>query len=226
MSYERRTCITDADHTPHSYCKHQLVSPPASSMDNIHLYFDIYQLILILINPHSKMSTTNKSNGASTAPDQQSRTTTLRLPASLATPLATVLRTTEPHLITLKSTLQTHPVLSTFLLCQLLCSFVPIALFLAGVAITASLAASAFACLALLVVGPILAFTSLLGVWIWGLCWAGWFVGRWFLGLGLLAEYSTRNKEVQVKTEENACEKEESKDKNNGFVADEKKEKD
>lgn len=66
-----------------------------------------------------------------------------------------------------------------------------------------------FACLALLVVGPVLVFTSLLGVWVWGFCWAGWFVGRWVLGSGLFAEYSERIREIVVKREEDEGAKEE-----------------
>src|SRR5699024_6313782 len=58
-------------------------------------------------------------------------------------------------------------------------SAVPITLFLIGLAVTASVAASVFACLAFLVLGPVLVFTTLLGGWIWGLGWILVFVGGW-----------------------------------------------
>lgn len=162
------------------------------------------------------MSTTNQANGPQSPPPTTTSRIPLRiqLPPTLSTPLTTLLTTTEPHRAALTSTLRAHPVLTSFLLCQLLCSTVPIALFLAGVAISASLAASAFACLALLVVGPVLVFTSLLGVWVWGFAWATWVVGRWVWGFRVVDEAPGAGVEVK--------EEEEDKEKEKGMVVEEK----
>ncbi|RJE18633.1 hypothetical protein PHISCL_09025, partial [Aspergillus sclerotialis] len=61
----------------------------------------------------------------------------------------------------------------------ILCSGIPVALFLIGAGLTASVAATVFACFAFLVLGPVLVFTSILGFWVWGSLWVLVIGGRW-----------------------------------------------
>ena len=41
------------------------------------------------------------------------------------------------------------------------------------------MAATVFACFAFLVLGPVLVFTSILGLWVWGSLWVLFIGGRW-----------------------------------------------
>lgn len=131
------------------------------------------------------MSTINQPNGSTS-----SSSTTERILSNpiLATPITTTKSLIDTHILppprrsALQSAIQSHPFLSSFLLFQLLFSAIPIVIFLSGVAITASIAASVFACFAFLVLGPVLVFTTLLGVWVWGFTWVVVFAGRWIVG--------------------------------------------
>ncbi|KAI9929913.1 hypothetical protein ASPWEDRAFT_23642 [Aspergillus wentii DTO 134E9] len=76
-----------------------------------------------------------------------------------------------------------HPHLTSLLLCQLICSGIPVALFGMGVVITAVIAATLFACVALLVLGPVLMVTGFMGLCLWGWAWGFYLVGSWVLGM-------------------------------------------
>lgn len=137
------------------------------------------------------MSTANQPNDSNTASNTDLDTTNppqtlLPIPIPPLSTLPTLLTNTtkallpsEQHRTVLKTTITNHPYLTTLLLTQLIFTSIPITLFLAGIAVTASLAASVFACLALLVLGPVLIFASLLGLWAWGFGWVMWVVGGW-----------------------------------------------
>lgn len=86
----------------------------------------------------------------------------------------TAKQTTQTIQTTLKSTFTNHPYLSTFLLSHLLLSGLPIALFLIGLVVSVSLAASAFTLFAFLILGPVLAVTGFLAVCAWVSFWVGW----------------------------------------------------
>ena len=75
-----------------------------------------------------------------------------------------------------------HPLLTTFIVAQFLTSILPILLFTTGVLTAGLVAAGLFACLGLLVLGPVLVITGLLGVVAWGWGWGVVFVGRWVWG--------------------------------------------
>ncbi|EYE93106.1 seipin co-factor family protein [Aspergillus ruber CBS 135680] len=76
----------------------------------------------------------------------------------------------------------THPLLTTFLTAQFLTSILPILLFTTGVLTAGLVAAGIFAFLGLLVLGPVLVITGILGVVVWGWGWGVVFVGRWVWG--------------------------------------------
>ncbi|OGM39807.1 hypothetical protein ABOM_011581 [Aspergillus bombycis] len=78
--------------------------------------------------------------------------------------------------------LHAHPVIATLLLAQLLCSCVPIGLFVAGAVIVASLAVALYSCVAVLVLAPVVIGTSVLGFCVWGWGWVAFVVGKWVLG--------------------------------------------
>ncbi|PLB34087.1 seipin co-factor family protein [Aspergillus candidus] len=106
-------------------------------------------------------------------------------PPSLLTAAHTILTT---HFLppetqsTLLKTILTHPYWTTFLLAQFLCSVIPIALFLLGAVVAASVAVTAFTCLAGLVLIPVLIGTTVLGVGAWGCGWVVIMLGRWAWG--------------------------------------------
>ncbi|KNG82497.1 hypothetical protein ANOM_009003, partial [Aspergillus nomiae NRRL 13137] len=78
--------------------------------------------------------------------------------------------------------LHAHPVIATLLLAQLVCSCVPIALFVAGAVIVASLAVALYSCVAVLVLAPVVIGTSVLGFCLWGWGWVVFVVGKRVLG--------------------------------------------
>ena len=80
------------------------------------------------------------------------------------------------------ATILSHPYWTTFLLAQFLCSVVPIALFLFGAVVAASVAVAAFTCLAGLVLIPVLIGTTVLGVGVWGCGWVVVILGKWAWG--------------------------------------------
>ncbi|OJJ80238.1 seipin co-factor family protein [Aspergillus glaucus CBS 516.65] len=81
-----------------------------------------------------------------------------------------------------------HPLLTTFLVAQFLTSILPILLFTTGVLTAGIVAAGLFALLGLLVLGPVLVITGILGVVAWGWGWGVVFVGRWVWG-GYVGRY-------------------------------------
>ncbi|PKY06231.1 hypothetical protein P168DRAFT_302608 [Aspergillus campestris IBT 28561] len=103
-------------------------------------------------------------------------------PPSLLTAAQTILTT---HFLppqsqsTLLTTILAHPYWTTFLLAQFLCSAIPIALFLLGAVVAASVAVAAFTCLAGLVLIPVLVGTTVLGVGVWGSRWMSSVVLVW-----------------------------------------------
>ncbi|EAW12816.1 seipin co-factor family protein [Aspergillus clavatus NRRL 1] len=74
-----------------------------------------------------------------------------------------------------------HPLLMTFLLCQFVCSCIPIAMFVVGAMVAAGIAVVLFSCVALLVLGPVLIATTVAGMLLWGSGWAIFVTGRWFV---------------------------------------------
>ncbi|PKX97070.1 seipin co-factor family protein [Aspergillus novofumigatus IBT 16806] len=75
----------------------------------------------------------------------------------------------------------THPLLTTFFLCQFVCSCIPVMIFLIGAMIAGGIAVVVFSCFALLVLGPVLVATTVTGLFLWGWGWATFVVGRWLL---------------------------------------------
>lgn len=72
-----------------------------------------------------------------------------------------------------------HPLLSTFLVCQIVCAAAPLGFFLAGVLLSAVLAAMTFACCAFLILVPALAATAILGLFLWIWAWTLFLFVRW-----------------------------------------------
>ncbi|PYH41715.1 seipin co-factor family protein [Aspergillus saccharolyticus JOP 1030-1] len=111
----------------------------------------------------------------------QTHTVTSQSP-SATTPLGAMKEKATALLPHLKRIATTHPLLATFLLAQIICSGIPLCLVLGGVMMAASVAAAVVAGLAMLVLGPVLVVTFLLGLGVWGWGWAlVWFwrkVGR------------------------------------------------
>jgi hypothetical protein len=87
-----------------------------------------------------------------------------------------------PHLrATIFETALAHPLLTTFLLCQFVCSCIPVMIFLIGAMVAGGIAVVVFSCFALLVLGPVLVATTVAGLFLWGWGWATFVVGRWLL---------------------------------------------
>ncbi|RLM00912.1 hypothetical protein CFD26_108437 [Aspergillus turcosus] len=82
---------------------------------------------------------------------------------------------------TILETALAHPLLTTFLLCQFVCSCIPIMIFLIGAMVAGGIAVVVFSCFALLVLGPVLVATTVAGLFLWGWGWATFVVGRWLL---------------------------------------------
>lgn len=167
-------------------------------------------------------TTTTTDNPPDTLTTTTSPSSSIPFPALLETPI-TMLNThilPEQRRSAILSAIQSHPLLASFLACQLFCSAVPITLFLIGVAVTASVAASIFACLAFLVLGPVLVFTTLLGGWIWGVGWIVVFVGGWVFEA--LDGRVNQGAIVEVKREEEKNTAREGKEKDEGLVVEEK----
>ncbi|GIK00303.1 hypothetical protein Aspvir_004325 [Aspergillus viridinutans] len=87
-----------------------------------------------------------------------------------------------PHLrAAIFETALAHPLLTTFLLCQFVCSCIPVTIFLIGAVVAGGIAVVVFSCFALLVLGPVLVATTVAGLFLWGWGWATFVVGRWLL---------------------------------------------
>lgn len=85
-------------------------------------------------------------------------------------------------LTNLQNHFNAHPLLTTFLVAQFLTSILPLLLFTTGVLTAGLVSAGLFAFLGLLVLGPVLVITGVLGVVAWGWGWGVFLVGRWVWG--------------------------------------------
>ncbi|OJJ95303.1 hypothetical protein ASPACDRAFT_48052 [Aspergillus aculeatus ATCC 16872] len=95
-----------------------------------------------------------------------------------ATPTPTDATQAKAPLSRLTHLILAHPVLASFLAAQVLCSGIPVCLFLGGVLVAAFIAGAVFAGFAMLVMGPVLLGTGCLGVGVWGFGWAVVVLGR------------------------------------------------
>lgn len=85
-----------------------------------------------------------------------------------------------------------HPATTTFIVCQMICCGVPLLVFLAGILVFAAIAILLWAILSLLILGPVLLVTSMMGVSLWGWGWIFYGLVKWvdkrFLG-GMLTRF-------------------------------------
>ncbi|KAJ5683390.1 hypothetical protein N7462_006555 [Penicillium macrosclerotiorum] len=85
-----------------------------------------------------------------------------------------------------------RPISATFVVCQAICCGVPLLVFLAGVFVFAAVSLLLWAVLSLLVLGPVLLVSSMMGVSLWGWGWIAFALVKWvdqtFLG-GLLSRF-------------------------------------
>ncbi|KXG54335.1 uncharacterized protein PGRI_074790 [Penicillium griseofulvum] len=85
-----------------------------------------------------------------------------------------------------------RPAASTLIVCQMICCGVPLLVFLAGVFVFAAVSILLWAVLSLLILGPVLLVTSMMGMSLWGWGWILYGLVKWadqkFLG-GLIARY-------------------------------------
>jgi hypothetical protein len=85
-----------------------------------------------------------------------------------------------------------RPAATTFLICQMICCGVPLLVFLAGVFVFAAVSILLWAILSLLILGPVLLVTSMMGVSLWGWGWVFYGLVKWvdqrFLG-GIITRF-------------------------------------
>ncbi|CAG8017163.1 unnamed protein product [Penicillium salamii] len=85
-----------------------------------------------------------------------------------------------------------RPAATTFLVCQAICCGVPLLVFLAGVFVFAAVSILLWAVLSLLILGPVLLVTSMMGVSLWGWGWVLYGLVKWvdqrFLG-GIITRF-------------------------------------
>ncbi|KAJ9485323.1 hypothetical protein VN97_g8034 [Penicillium thymicola] len=85
-----------------------------------------------------------------------------------------------------------HPAASTLIVCQMICCGVPLLAFLAGVFVFATVSILLWAVLSLLILGPVLLVTSMMGMSLWGWGWISYGLVKWvdqrFLG-GIIARF-------------------------------------
>ncbi|KOS44127.1 hypothetical protein ACN38_g4984 [Penicillium nordicum] len=83
-----------------------------------------------------------------------------------------------------------HPAASTLIVCQMICCGVPLLAFSAGVFIFAAVSILFWTVLSLLILGPVLLGTSMMGMFLWGWGWIFYGLVKWvdqrFLG-GIIA---------------------------------------
>ncbi|KAJ5474355.1 hypothetical protein N7475_003921 [Penicillium sp. IBT 31633x] len=98
-----------------------------------------------------------------------------------------------------------RPAATTFIVCQLICCGVPLLVFLAGVFVFAAVSILLWAILSLLILGPVLLVTSMMGVSMWGWGWVFYGLIRWidqrFLG-GLISRYWLPRAQAEGENEE------------------------
>ncbi|KAJ6087946.1 hypothetical protein N7467_006860 [Penicillium canescens] len=85
-----------------------------------------------------------------------------------------------------------RPAATTFIVCQMICCGVPLLVFLAGVFVFAAVSILLWAVLSLLILGPVLLVTSMMGVSLWGWGWVFYGLVKWvdqrFLG-GMITRF-------------------------------------
>lgn len=85
-----------------------------------------------------------------------------------------------------------RPAATTFIVCQIICCGVPLLVFLAGVFVFAAVSILLWAVLSLLILGPVLLVTSMMGVSLWGWGWVFYGLVKWvdqrFLG-GMITRF-------------------------------------
>ncbi|KAJ5752696.1 hypothetical protein N7520_009613 [Penicillium odoratum] len=99
-----------------------------------------------------------------------------------------------------------RPATTTFIVCQMICCGVPLLVFLAGILVFAAIALLLWAISSLLILGPVLSVTSMMGVSLWGWGWIFYGLVKWvdkrFLGSMLTRFWLPRSQsEVQSETE-------------------------
>jgi hypothetical protein len=72
-----------------------------------------------------------------------------------------------------------RPAATTFIVCQMICCGVPLLVFLAGVFVFAAVSILLWAVLSLLILGPVLLVTSMMGVSMWGWGWILYGLVKW-----------------------------------------------
>ncbi|PYI28818.1 hypothetical protein BP00DRAFT_448986 [Aspergillus indologenus CBS 114.80] len=123
---------------------------------------------------HSPLTSTNETTtDTTTTRFTSSATGTTTAPTATATPPPE-----EGSLPRLTQLIRAHPILATFLAAQVLCSGIPVCLFLGGVLVSAFVAGAVFAGFAMLVMGPVLVGTGCLGLGVWGFGWGVFVLGR------------------------------------------------
>jgi len=109
-----------------------------------------------------------------------------------------------------------RPSATTFIVCQMICCGVPLLVFIAGIFVFAALAILLWAILSLLILGPVLLVTSMMGLSLWGWGWLLYGLVKWidkrFLG-GMITRFwlSRAPSEDQSKTENERDQPEEEK---------------
>lgn len=84
-----------------------------------------------------------------------------------------------PRQLALYEESMSHPIASTFVVCQLICCGVPLLLFVAGTAIFAAVALLVWAILSFLILGPMLLVASAMGLSLWGWGWIFYGLVKW-----------------------------------------------
>jgi hypothetical protein len=109
-----------------------------------------------------------------------------------------------------------RPAATTLIICQMICCGVPLLVFLAGVFVFAAVSILLWAVLSLLILGPVLLVTSMMGVSLWGWGWILYGLVKWvdqrFLG-GMITRFwlSHTPSEPSEKEEEKGGQSEEGK---------------
>ncbi|KAJ6140190.1 hypothetical protein N7471_006676 [Penicillium samsonianum] len=111
-----------------------------------------------------------------------------------------------------------RPAATTFIVCQIICCGVPLFVFLAGIVVFAAIAILLWALLSLLILGPVLLVTSMMGASLWGWGWIFYGLVKWidqrFLGGMLIRFWLPRpQSETQSETENGGDQPEEDKKK-------------
>jgi hypothetical protein len=104
-----------------------------------------------------------------------------------------------------------RPAATTFLVCQMICCGVPLLVFLAGVFVFAAVSILLWAILSLLILGPVLLVTSMMGVSLWGWGWVLYGLVKWvdqhFLG-GMITRFWLSQTPSETEKEETQSDEE------------------